>query len=137
MARFTLDEDLSDDLAPELRRRGHDAVHVREAGRAGLIDARQFAAAVGDDRILVTANLRDVQLLHEAWLVWTPLLAPERPASHPGVVVMPNPNAMSALTMAAVLDDLLGVDDRQATTLRNRCVQYHVGHGWLDHSPVC
>ena len=67
MIRLLLDEDIHKSTAEQLRLRGYDAVHVVEIGRAGLSDEEQLTFASGEDRILISFNVRDYVKLHEAY----------------------------------------------------------------------
>jgi len=55
--RFLLDMNLPPAMAGWLRAEGHDAVHVREIGLAGVPDHQVFARAAEDGRIVVTFDL--------------------------------------------------------------------------------
>lgn len=132
MATLRLDEDLSNDLAPALRAVGHDAIHTREHGGAGLGDARQLALAIDEHRILITANLKDFLLLHDALIIGATLLCPAPLRAHPGIIAMPNPNTLPAREMAAVLDQRLRQDEPAA--LRNRFLRWRTQTGWEDLS---
>ena len=57
--RFLLDEMYGEQMVELLARYGHDAVHVRAIGLGGAPDADVLAAAVAEDRTLVTENAVD------------------------------------------------------------------------------
>jgi hypothetical protein len=132
VADLYLDEDLSNDLGPALTALGHDAVHARDIGRNGLGDASQLAHAIAEHRILVTANARDFRLLHEALILGSVLLCPSATREHPGIIAMPNPNAMPAQRMAELLDERLRRDDPAA--LQNRFLRWETSSAWEDLS---
>jgi predicted nuclease of predicted toxin-antitoxin system len=54
--RFLVDNALSPVLAESLRLAGHDAQHVRDHGLQAASDARIFALAASEDRILISAD---------------------------------------------------------------------------------
>jgi predicted nuclease of predicted toxin-antitoxin system len=57
VASFVIDEDMSMSLARLLRERGHEAIHVREAGLNGQPDEIIFAFAQERRATLVTEDL--------------------------------------------------------------------------------
>ena len=132
--RFYVDEDLSNDLSPELRSSGYDAVHTREVGNGRQVDPRQLAYATRHGRVLLTANLGDFRMLHEAWVVWAaePGVAPTSP--HAGIVVLPNPNEMEAVTMARLLVEY--VRAMAPADLASRLLRYRSVGTWEDLSAV-
>jgi hypothetical protein len=81
--RLLLDEMYSPALAAELRTRGHDVISVHDPGHAivaGASDADVLALAGGEQRALVTENVRDYRPLeiglladgsHHAGLIYT------------------------------------------------------------------
>ncbi len=56
MMKFKLDENLGPSIHEMFIRRGHDCFMVREQGLGGAVDARLWAAALSEDRILVTTD---------------------------------------------------------------------------------
>ncbi|MEZ4735195.1 MAG: DUF5615 family PIN-like protein [Caldilineaceae bacterium] len=62
--KFLIDEDLSPKVAERLRVEGGvDAIHVRDRGLLGRPDLVILQKAYEEDRILVTANVKDFQRL--------------------------------------------------------------------------
>ena len=57
MARFFLDEDLPRSAAAALRRAGHTAVHVVDAGLRSQPDSSVFRHAQDEGAVLITADL--------------------------------------------------------------------------------
>lgn len=74
--KFLLDEDLSPKVAEILRvDDGLDVIHVRDRRLLGASDAIVLQRAYDEDRILVTANVKDFQRLARAQEL------------HPGIVL--------------------------------------------------
>lgn len=75
--RFLIDEDLSPKVAERLRvNDGLDVIHVRDRGLLGESDPVILQRAYDEDRILVTANVKDFQRLAQAREL------------HPGIVLI-------------------------------------------------
>jgi len=65
--KFLIDEDLSPKVAERLRvDDGLDVIHVRDRGLLGESDPVILQSAYDEDRILVTANVKDFQRLARA-----------------------------------------------------------------------
>ncbi len=132
--RFYLDEDLSQALAIALGGLEYDAIHTRAIGHARQIDPKQLAFARRRGRVLITANYVDFRMLHEAWRVWAPLMNEIRRTPHPGILVVPNPNAMPVAAMAGVIDDFAQGTNPQ--DVQDRLIRWREGRGWEDVSAV-
>ncbi|WP_297631552.1 DUF5615 family PIN-like protein [Caldilinea sp.] len=65
--RLYFDEDVSVEIAANLRSRGFDVLTVRDAGRLRLADEEQLAFAVEQRRAMVTHNRIDFELLHQQY----------------------------------------------------------------------
>lgn len=75
--KWIIDEDLSPAVARRLREEdGHDAIHVRERGLLGQPDHVILEHAFAEDRILITANVKDFQKLARAREI------------HPGIILV-------------------------------------------------
>jgi Domain of unknown function (DUF5615) len=57
--RFLIDEMSPATVCRQLAERGHDAVHVSDLGLNACPDAEVAAAALREDRALVTENVKD------------------------------------------------------------------------------
>jgi hypothetical protein len=100
-----LDEMLSDEIAAQLRARGHDVIAVvADPGLIGTPDEDLLAHATSVGRCLVTANVRDFASIHASWS--------SRGRSHAGIVYIVDrvfPNDRSFLgALATALDAVLG-----------------------------
>jgi predicted nuclease of predicted toxin-antitoxin system len=75
--KFLIDEDLSPKVAERLRvDDGLDVIHVRDRNLLGKSDPSVLQSAYDEDRILVTANVKDFQRLARAREL------------HPGIVLV-------------------------------------------------
>lgn len=61
--RWLIDEMLPPATADELNERGHEALSVAAAGLAATDDAIVYAAAVDQDRVMVTENFADFSVV--------------------------------------------------------------------------
>jgi len=112
--RLLLDEMWSPAIADQLRRRGHDVEAVAERDNLRTRpDHLIFAAALADDRAIVTEDVRGFRDLGELELL--------SGRSHPGLIfttpsTFPRPNMRTPGRLVRALDALL----RSETELRNR-----------------
>ena len=67
--KLLLDEDVHLDLAEALRRRGYDAIHVREVRRLGFDDEEQLSYAITTDRCFFTFNIGDFVTWHTNYVL--------------------------------------------------------------------
>jgi predicted nuclease of predicted toxin-antitoxin system len=61
--KLLLDENISPKVAAALRRDGIDACGARDRGLLEATDPEVFARALSEDRVVVTANVRDFEKL--------------------------------------------------------------------------
>jgi predicted nuclease of predicted toxin-antitoxin system len=100
LARFVVDEDLPRSTADELRKAGHEAIDVRDAGLRGHSDDDVFVFAQNRSAAIVTADkdFTDIRRF--------PL------STHHGIVVLRLPNSLPIPSMnAALLSALAGFGD--------------------------
>ena len=100
--RLLIDEDSQDKLLVKLLREvGHDVITVNDAGLTGSRDTVVLNYAKVENRVLLTLNCRDFQILHQA----TP--------NHPGILAVyrdANPaNNMSFAAIVAAIANLQAV----------------------------
>jgi hypothetical protein len=101
-----LDEQISERLAEALEALGYDVVSVTRLGNKGLSDALHFMLAARAGRVVVTYDVEDFTLLHEAWQAWphewnvTPL------PRHAGVLLIKPYTGLDAVTLAGLIHRL-------------------------------
>lgn len=66
--RLLIEEQLSPAIAQQLRKRGFDVVHVREAGLGGKGDGEVMDWAATEQRSIVTNNIQDFRPMHASRL---------------------------------------------------------------------
>jgi hypothetical protein len=105
VADFYLDEDVPNLLVSLLAGLGHPALSTRRAGNARAWDDEQLLFTSREERIFVTHNYRDYELLHSAWLRWS--VAWGVAQQHPGILVIPQPPELSPLQAAHELSNFV------------------------------
>lgn len=88
MAAFFLDHNVSARLAALLRAQGHTATTAREMAIDTVGDERILLMAATHAWIVVTHNVKDFRLLHDAWRVWSRMWG-VGPA-HAGILIIPD-----------------------------------------------
>ena len=88
MARFYLDENVSEWLIPALHDGDHDVTSVIRLGRRTVSDAVLLLDAARRERIFITHNLGDFQLLHEAWRAWSTAWNGDEAERHAGILLV-------------------------------------------------
>jgi hypothetical protein len=78
-ARLYLDEDVSARFAEMIAARGFDVMSTVKAGRLGAPDREQLHYSASQDRVLVTHNRRDFELLVQEYFA--------SGLKHPGVII--------------------------------------------------
>ncbi len=77
---FYFDENVVNQIAIRLRRKGYDALTARDAGMLGRSDREQFAFAIAEQRTIVTHNRDDFLELNSQYLT--------RREMHCGIVIL-------------------------------------------------
>jgi predicted nuclease of predicted toxin-antitoxin system len=94
--RFLIDNALSPLLAADLRRHGHDSVHLRDYGMQTASDEQVFARAASEHRVIVSADTDFA------------LLLALRDVSEPSVILFRGTSARSPKKQVTLLLDNLG-----------------------------
>jgi hypothetical protein len=121
-----LDEDVSHSLVGCMVQAGYDMDSVKDAGNLGLTDARQLAWAVDRGRTIITHNVKDFRLLHEALLLWARRWDRPTVLRHRGIIVVPH----------SPVPDLVRIIDEFARPLEaidNRMFIYDRHCGWSEY----
>ena len=105
--RFLVDNSLSPELASELERQGHDAVHVRAYGLQRASDEVVFERALSEKRVLVAADTDFASILasREATVPSLVLFrhrAPRRPYAQASLIHQILPQLGDALAAGCV-----------------------------------
>lgn len=130
LARLHLDENFSFDTTQRLRGYGHDCVTAFGLGLAGASDATHLLRAAQDNRVFITHNGDDFELLHEAWMQWFAAYGVQPAPSHAGILIVPQPNPKLKFWLpdfaAHEIDSFLS----QGLPLTNMVYKWTVSSGW-------
>ena len=88
MPRFHLDHNVSQKISPLLRTMGHDVVTARDLRMEAAGDEEHLLVAANSVRTLVTSNVKDFRLLHDAWQRWSQDWGIEK--RHAGILIIPD-----------------------------------------------
>jgi hypothetical protein len=89
MASLYFDADFSRGVADLLQGAGHTVLTAYAAGLLSAKDDIQLLTAAQRGFALVTHNIKDFRLLHDAWLNWSN--AWDVPFQHAGILILPQP----------------------------------------------
>jgi hypothetical protein len=123
MAECHVDHNVGRGVVVRLRMRGHTLVTAAELGLERGQDNLHLLEAARQGRVLLTHNLGDFTLLHDAWRRWS--VAWGVIARHAGVIVPPQewPRDRIAAEVHAILTDGL--------PLANELYHWVPGLGWV------
>lgn len=127
MASFYLDEPVSDSQAIPLRRRGHDVITTTQASNKGQSDVQQLLFATKTGRILITHDLRDYPMLHEAWHELAREWGVTVRTLHPGILILPPTSRLDIVQAAREMDAFVRREE-----IANRLVVWKVPAGWVE-----
>ena len=124
-----LDEQVSHGLIDVMQDEGIDTTTVNLLGHKGQSDAFQLLRAAELGRVVVTHNVAEFDLLHEAWLAWSDAWQAQRQSNHAGILVMHPSKSITPVDLGyAILVILRSVD---VTT--NRLFSWDRQSGWQEY----
>jgi hypothetical protein len=126
VASLYIDEDVRLDSVPLLRQMGHAVLHARDH-RKGAPDDVQMLIAARAGWITVTNNLKDFELLHNAWHNWSRdwQVTPQ----HGGILIARN--GWDPLRIAETVNEFFTVPRPTA----NRLYRWVFERGWEERFP--
>ncbi|HZQ36677.1 MAG TPA: DUF5615 family PIN-like protein [Dehalococcoidia bacterium] len=122
MASFLLDHNVDQALSRLLVRASHTAATARLVGLARAGDDELLLRAATHGQTLVTHNIRDFELLHDAWRRWTGAWNVHR--QHAGILILPQP--LTAETSAGLLASFLALN----LPIENELYRWRTATGW-------
>lgn len=122
-----LDEHASERLTETLEGLGLDATSANRLQRKGLSDALHLLYAAESNRVLITYDVKDFTLLHEAWQFWTRSWGVA--ARHAGILIY-SVHKPQINEVAAAIAQLGNEHD----TLENRVFSWRRRIGWTEVS---
>jgi hypothetical protein len=123
-----LDEQTSERLGEALERLGHDVTSANKLKRKGLSDALHLLLAADANRVLISYDIKDFKLLHEAWHFWTQSWGVAN--HHAGILLIHTFNKPAIGEVAAAIDQIANEQD----ILENRVFIWKRGIGWKEIS---
>jgi hypothetical protein len=108
---------------------GHDSVHTEESGNKGQTDVQQLVFAVSNHRLFITANRRDFEPLHEAWLACARLWGVTGRLDD-GILIVPNGREMDPQSLATAIDAFL----RSGVETENRLFRMDRSGNWREET---
>lgn len=121
-----LDEQVSERLTERLERLGLDATSANRLRRKGLSDALHLLIARQANRFLVSYDINDYVLLHEAWHFWTESWGVA--ARHAGILLLHTFNKPENQEVAEAIQQIANEYD----TLESRIFEWKRGIGWKE-----
>jgi hypothetical protein len=124
MTDFYLDHNAKQSIATELTARGHTVITARSRQRDRASDPAILLDAVHEERVVITYNSGDFEMLHDAWLRWR--VSPE----HFGILVIPE--EWSATHAAEEITQLIS----SRLSIRNELWKGKVNTAWAQIDPL-
>lgn len=129
--RFYFDNDVSAKVANLLAAKGHDVVSARTLDLRSATDAEHLLNVALSNRILVSHNFEDYELLHDAWQRWSEAWQTQQ--LHQGVIIVPQGSHFGIdWRPEATAGELISFVGRYRT-MTNRLVR-RTGAGWIAYS---
>jgi hypothetical protein len=125
-ARWYLDENVAERLASLLNHMGYDAIGTTAAGNKGTSDADQLLFALRNDRVLLTHNAHDFELIHRTLRLWSDHWELPQVRRHAGVLLFPDSGQLPTAVAAHEIDRLAEV----TSDFSNQFVMWRSGMGW-------
>jgi hypothetical protein len=127
VADWYFDHNVSQPLAALMRLKNHTVLTARDIGLATAGDERHLLVAAQRGLILVTHNVKDFRLLHDAWLMWSGAWGVA--ASHRGILIIPG--CCEDARAAQELEDFIV----RNTGLNTACYEWRPSVGWQRRPP--
>lgn len=108
--------------------RAHWVTTAYDIGRDRAEDDEHFLIAAQRGWVLITTNVKDFRLLHDAWRRWLPTYGIA--ATHAGVLIVPQRQLVERI--ADAINDLLD----ELPTLINECYEWKPGDGWARRHAI-
>jgi hypothetical protein len=118
-----LDEQASERLREALERLGHDVTSADRLARKGLSDALDLLFAAEANRVLISYDIKDFELLHEVWHFWTQSWGVAD--RHAGILLIHTFNKPAIDEIAAAIDQIANEHE----TFENRIFVWKRGIG--------
>jgi Domain of unknown function (DUF5615) len=124
MAAFLLDHNVSAQLARLLRLRGHIATTAREIDMESARDERILLTAATRELSVVTHNVKDFRLLHDAWIAWSRAWRVQ--PIHTGILLIPDNHQWPPEQAAQEIDALIA----RGVIVHNALYEWKTREGW-------
>jgi hypothetical protein len=136
LGRFYLDEDIGPALGTALQGEGHDVTAAVAEGRRSAKDDEHLLLAAQTQRIFVTHNRADFELLHDAWVHWSAAWGVEQ--AHAGILIIPQPRKVPVSRIVRDITRFLSSGATLENEMYRRLVggsratweRWRIGGGW-------
>lgn len=118
MTPTSVDHNVAKVTGQRLRGNGHDPVTVQELGLDAGTDDEHLLRAAESGRLLITNNIDDFELLHDAWRRWPVTL------DHAGILILYQQEALPSMAPSVV--EFLALQP----SLKSASNRWRPGSGW-------